>query len=1689
MPRCPACHKEYEAASAAGKRCPHCQAKLDGNATVDDLKGSTQEFEPVGADPIADASDTADFEAPLTESDTVDLDLSDSGTIELSSEPGQDASDSTDTVDLDPQATIELRDVHVDATQRDDQTIELQPGKGTVPIDSDMTIDLSALPPSAGADNLAATWAGAAQTARDMGQTIQLGSQSMIGRTVSGFRSTLPIKSRSLMEIKRPTGVSLSNVDDINAPDYELIDLLGQGGMGVVYAAKQSSIARTVAVKMLKPGSKGSGSGSQGDLDQRDKFISEAVITGELEHPNIVPIYDLGANAEGALFYSMKRVKGTPWDEVIQERSLIENLSILMRVADAVAFAHASGVVHRDLKPENVMLGDYGEVLVMDWGLARVTERFPSADKVYQSDGLGGTPAYMAPEMAKGPVNTIDARSDIYLLGAILFEAITGKPPHTGKDVMACLMAAATNEIRPVDSATAAKHADLLTIARTAMATRQEDRYESVKAMQMALQEHMAHAESVSLAASAEAALAEARRTGQYEQYSRALYGFEEALALWEGNQRAAETLVTARLDYARQARDNGDYDLAASLIESHTDDETARTLLAEIATARAERDARQQRLRNLKRLALALLLTVAGVVSVAYFEIRRQRNAAVEQRGIAEQQRSIAEEQRGIADERTAEAITQRAAAVEQREIAEKQREIAQAQERIAIEQREAAIAAREAEAVQRRTAEEAKRREAYEAYLARIGLAAAKIDENAFDEARSLLSACPAELRHWEWGRLVYLCGLAAQTFEQSAPVEAVAYAPDGLTVATGNQAGVVTLRATTHSVGPAPPAPRTIRLGTTLHALAYAPRGDRLAAACDDGVVRIIDPNQAKMLTELSGHEGGVLAVAYAPDGQTIATAGFDQTVRLWNALDGAALQTLQRHTWWVWAVRFSPDGSRLVSAGHDGRAIVWGKSAAGFSMLSEFAEHEGPVYDVDIDRNGLVATAGFDRTIRIWDPSDVRPIDIERRLASLPDQPSPHLVLRGHLGPVRAVRFSTDGKTLLSGSYDNTLRLWSQEAPGVWTSQRTLRGHGGRIYGVAMSPAGDVATSVGDDNRECRWEFGSPGETRVLKAIALRGHADALLSARYTPNGAGIVTASRDQTARLWDAATGQPVVTLDEGHAFLASNATLFDNGRGLASAAGDDTVRVWDVVAGAQRYAIPCTGREAALAISDRAGWLATGSDDNAVRVWSLADGAPLGTLTGHEAPVTALAADPAGKRIASGDQRGSLQVWHLKNDEWKIEHTLLGHSAGITGLAFTPDGTRLVSASGDHTCGQWDLNRGEEIKSLVLKHPDWVSSLSISRDGEQALTACADGVVRLWRLAEATTVATVRPEADVNAVDLAPSGEAWLTAATAGRLYRWTPQSADSELQEVLADRVAPGSVWIAKAGPTPGTLIGVGGNDIQLWQVDPAERLMRFSPHGAVADAAVSAEGTTLATASWDGSIKLWDAATGQSRHRIERAGAGYLNRVLFINSQEFMNEPEALLTAGDDGVARILSLKDRSAETIELRGHTGPIYDATADATGQHVATASADGTVRLWSTARRAVEQTLRGDAPMLAVAFSPAGDLVVSGSEDSTATIWNASTGAALHVLGAHTAGVTSVAFSPDGARILTASRDGSAKVWDARSGAEVLTLSGHQDELTRVSFSPDGSAALTSGRDGAAIIWPAAAWDASGSQR
>jgi serine/threonine protein kinase len=298
---------------------------------------------------------------------------------------------------------------------------------------------------------------------------------------------------------------------------YEIGNVVAQGGMGAILSARESTIERSVAMKVMLDGA---------SPDDLLRFISEAKVTGQLEHPNIVPVHELSVDESEQVFYTMKFVRGITLkkvldllaekhDATLKKYPLGQLLTVFQKVCDAIAFAHSKGVIHRDLKPENFMIGDYGEVLVMDWGLAKVLDptrnqavadsdgrsiirtglRKELAAVESQSTNVMGTPQYMAPEQAYAAHDSLDPRTDIYALGAILHTILTLRPPIAGDEAQDVLSKAARGEFEAPLKATTGKtrlpHLPggrvpeaLSAVTMKAMALKQEDRYQTVPEFQ-----------------------------------------------------------------------------------------------------------------------------------------------------------------------------------------------------------------------------------------------------------------------------------------------------------------------------------------------------------------------------------------------------------------------------------------------------------------------------------------------------------------------------------------------------------------------------------------------------------------------------------------------------------------------------------------------------------------------------------------------------------------------------------------------------------------------------------------------------------------------------------------------------------------------------------------------------------------------------------------------------------------------------------------------------------------------------------------------------------------------------------------------------------------------------------------------------------------------------------------------------
>jgi len=447
-------------------------------------------------------------------------------------------------------------------------------------------------------------------------------------------------------------------VPSLSSKGYELLAVLGEGGVGVVYQAVQKSVDREIAVKMIKPG-------MGRDSRERQKFVSEALVTGRLDHPNIVPIHDLDSTPDGQPFYTMKMVRGTPWGSVLETSSTEQNLDILLDVCDAVSFAHSRSVIHRDLKPDNVMLGEFGEVQVMDWGLGALVSEQGELVVTDASQAVGGTPCYMAPEMVTGADGPVGIHSDIYLLGAILFEIVTGKPPHPGRRVLDTLRNARANVLEPTDCGGV-----LLDIACKAMQTVPTDRYASVSEFKQALLDYRAHAESINLCMRSAGELQEAAAQQDYELFAKSLFGFREALELWQDNAAAQAGIVRAQLDYARCALAKGDLDLAGSTLDPNCPDH--QELAREVREAQLRQQVARRRLRLFRRTVLGLTAAVIVILTVAsawIYSAKQQATAARDEAleakeqavaaGLAEaRQREVAEAARSKAQEEEARAV-----------------------------------------------------------------------------------------------------------------------------------------------------------------------------------------------------------------------------------------------------------------------------------------------------------------------------------------------------------------------------------------------------------------------------------------------------------------------------------------------------------------------------------------------------------------------------------------------------------------------------------------------------------------------------------------------------------------------------------------------------------------------------------------------------------------------------------------------------------------------------------------------------------------------------------------------------------------------------------------------------------------------------------------------------------------------
>ena len=686
----------------------------------------------------------------------------------------------------------------------------------------------------------------------------------------------------------------------------------------------------------------------------------------------------------------------------------------------------------------------------------------------------------------------------------------------------------------------------------------------------------------------------------------------------------------------------------------------------------------------------------------------------------------------------------------------------------------------------------------------------------------------------------------------------------------------------------------------------------------------------------------------------------------------------------------------------------------------------------------------------------------------------------VTLEGHTGEVWSVSFSPDGTTLASGSDDNTVKLWDV---ATRTNIATLQGHTDWVWSVSFSPDGTTLASGSSDNTVKLWDVA----TRTNIAT-LQGHTDWITSVSFSPDGTTLASGSDDGTVKLWDVATRTNIATL-QGHTDWITSVSFSPDGTTLASGSSDNTVKLWDVatrtnIATLQGH----TNWITSVSFSPDGTTLASGSDDGTVKLWDVATRTNIATLQGHTNEVWSVSFSPDGTTLASaGDSffDDGVKLWDVAT-RTNIA-TLQGHTNEVWSVSFSPDGTTLASGSWDNTVKLWDVV--EILRTTLVK---------ISGDNQQGTF----GSTLANPLAVEVRDRDNNPLQGVEVTFTVIYGEgllnggstvAHVTTDANGRATRTFTLGHDPETNTVEVS-IGPKFVTFHAVGISPyqitaleghtnrvqsvlfspdGTTLASTSSDgtVKLWDVATKQNIATLQGHtDDVWSVSFSPDGTTLASGSWDNTVKLWDVATRTNIATLQ----GHTDDVWSVS---FSPDGTTLASGSDDGKVKLWDVATRT-NIATLQEHTRSLNSVSFSPDGTTFASGSSDKTVKLWDVATRTNIATLQGHTRSVeSVSFSPDSTTLASGSSDGTVKLWDVATRTNIATLQEHTSEVWSVSFSPDGTTLASGSSDKTVKLWDVATHENIATLEGHTNRVWSVSFSPDGTTLASGSSDGTSILW------------
>jgi WD40 repeat protein/serine/threonine protein kinase len=1306
---------------------------------------------------------------------------------------------------------------------------------------------------------------------------------------------------------------------------YTLVEKIGEGGMGEVWVAKQiEPVKRKVALKLIKAG-----------MDSKavlQRFEQERQALALMDHPNIARVLDGGLTPDRRPFFVMELVNGLPLNKFCDEARLgiRQRLELFGSICQAVQHAHQKGIVHRDLKPANILvtiIDGRGVPKIIDFGVAKATSgRLTDESLSTQFGAVVGTLEYMSPEQAAFSGEDIDTRSDIYSLGVILYELLTGLRPI---DARRLKKAAITEMIRLIKEEEPSKPSTRLSTESSApslAALRQTEprklaallrgeldwvvlkclekqrdrRYETANGLARDIQRYLADEPVEARPPSAGYRLSKfvKRHKGQVLAASLVL------LALLAGMAGTTWGLIEAKQQEGL-ANDRAEGERLAT-IEAKKQEQIARDETTEKEKARAAEAEQAKELTkandhlNKANDEVSYRLGVSNLVLAgAAYDNRDVKLAAERLDKVPAKQRGW--EWRYLKQQSFGGLYTLRAGAT---------RAVAFSPDgtRIVTGGRGPGEGEQEVKVWDARTGTELFALKG----LPNIGQGISAGLFVTFSPDGTQFVTCHSDKTARVWDART---GALVRKLEgHTTGVECAAFSSDGTRLVTGGDGlpRSFGLGGFSGEQGPGETKVWDTRTWKPLFELkghtdsvssvAFSPDGTRIVTAGGDvfinlpGEIKVWDAQkEGKPLLELNGITSGRCTVAFSPDGTRIITGDEHGTATVVDAKTGAALLKLHQHvrdtggSQEMWMARgtqsaaFSPDGTRIVTTGGTyklGEVTVW-DARTGAELLA-LNGHTAAVMTSAFSPDGTrLVTGSVDGTAKVWDARTG----------------TGRLELPGQAHGVTSLAFSPDGTRLVTASGEKTARVWDTRKGSVLLE---LKGTRGAIGSVSFSPDGTRIITAGSGGD------GQPGHATIWDAqtgktvLELKGFKEAVRNAAFSRDGTRIATGGVQYgfgedgyELKMWDARTGEVLYDLTDPrqrvHKIYATgwNVAFSPDGTRFVTAGGNDAKHlgdalfVRDVRTGKTLAELKIVAQ--CLAFSSDGKRIVTGNPiDNLAKVYDAETGTQLLELKGHQGPVLSVAFSPDGRRIVTGSSDQTVKVWDVRTGAILVE--LKGHTGRVQSVAFSPDGTQVATACGGDVDkpGQaflWDA-RTASIPLQLVGHTEYITSISFSPDRLRIATASRDRTTKVWDTRTGAVLLDLKGHTDaiVN-VSYSPDGSRIATASQDGTV-----------------------KLWDARTGRLLHDLIGFKANVQEV----------EFSP-----------DGTRLIARNSDGTAKMWDVQTGK-----ELQGEAIPNIAPEAKARREWTSPDSQLLAHVDGNrVELFSLKVSDEELAYRRARMEP------------------------------------------------------------------------------------------------------------------------------------------------------------------